>query len=98
METTHPKCKETKKCQETESFKGTEHEGVDVCEDGCVWAGREVKQLSSKQEEIIDLLKELETLLQERITELYQVKGMQVERHAFTHYREYVWKIQKRMK
>ncbi len=26
----------SEKCQETESFKGTEHEGVNVCEDGCV--------------------------------------------------------------
>jgi hypothetical protein len=34
---THPKCLATKQCQETEGFKGTEHEGVDVCEDGCVW-------------------------------------------------------------
>lgn len=34
---THVKCLRTKKCQETEGFKGTEHEGVDMCEDGCVW-------------------------------------------------------------
>ena len=33
----HKKCIETEICQETEGFKGTEHEGVDVCEDGCVW-------------------------------------------------------------
>jgi len=33
------KCIGTGICQETESFKGTEHEGVDVCEDGCVWGG-----------------------------------------------------------
>lgn len=37
-ESIHPDCKRTKLCQETEGFKGTEHEGVDVCEDGCVWA------------------------------------------------------------
>jgi len=30
------KCKETGLCQETEGFKGTEHEGVDVCNDDCV--------------------------------------------------------------
>lgn len=30
-------CLLTGKCQETEGFKGTPHEGVDVCEDGCVW-------------------------------------------------------------
>jgi len=33
------KCIGTGICQETEGFKGTEHEGVDVCEDGCVWGG-----------------------------------------------------------
>ena len=37
FEWSHPKCKATGKCQETESFKGTEHEGVNMCEDGCVW-------------------------------------------------------------
>lgn len=36
MNTTHPKCLLTKVCQETEGFKGTKHEGVHVCEDGCV--------------------------------------------------------------
>jgi len=30
------KCHEIGKCLETESFKGTEHEGIDMCEDGCV--------------------------------------------------------------
>jgi len=30
------KCAETGICQETEGFKGTEHEGLDMCEDGCV--------------------------------------------------------------
>lgn len=34
---THIDCLTSKICKETESFKGTEHEGVDVCEDGCVW-------------------------------------------------------------
>lgn len=33
----HPTCLRTNTCQETEGFKGTEHEGVDVCEDGCAW-------------------------------------------------------------
>ena len=31
---THSKC--SKSCAETEGFKGTEHEGLDMCEDGCV--------------------------------------------------------------
>jgi hypothetical protein len=33
----HSKCINTKMCQETGGFKGTEHEGTDVCEDGCIW-------------------------------------------------------------
>lgn len=33
----HDKCYLSGKCQETEGFKGTKHEGVDMCEDGCVW-------------------------------------------------------------
>ena len=36
----NPKCVSTGKCQETEGFKGTEHEGVDMCEDGCVQGRR----------------------------------------------------------
>lgn len=39
----HPKCKETGVCQETEGFKGTEYEGINVCEDGCVWYKPEKK-------------------------------------------------------
>lgn len=35
---THPSCAEKNICQETEGFKGTEHEGLDMCEDGCVLA------------------------------------------------------------
>lgn len=35
-----PLCESTGKCQETEGFKGTEHEGIDVCEDGCVQGKR----------------------------------------------------------
>ena len=34
---THIECIKSGECQETKGFKGTEHEGVDVCEDGCVW-------------------------------------------------------------
>ena len=31
------RCLSSGKCQETEGFKGTIHEGLDMCEDGCVW-------------------------------------------------------------
>lgn len=34
---THIECLRSNKCQETEGFKGTKHEGLDMCEDGCVW-------------------------------------------------------------
>lgn len=34
---THPECLRTGICQETEGFKGGPHEGLDMCEDGCVW-------------------------------------------------------------
>jgi len=34
---THVACLKSGICQETEGFKGTKYEGVDVCEDGCVW-------------------------------------------------------------
>jgi hypothetical protein len=42
---THVECLKTGKCQETEGFKGTEHEGLDMCEDGCVWYKPPGKQL-----------------------------------------------------
>jgi hypothetical protein len=34
---THWKCIRTKWCQEADGFKGTVHEGVNVCEGGCAW-------------------------------------------------------------
>jgi hypothetical protein len=47
----HDKCIATNICQETESFKGTEHEGVDMCEDGCVWGFRKVARILPSQKE-----------------------------------------------
>ncbi len=41
----------------------------------------------------VEELEELEELLTERITELYQVKGAQCARHAFFLYREKLRKI-----
>lgn len=34
---TDVRCLQTGKCQETEGFKGGPHEGLDMCEDGCMW-------------------------------------------------------------
>lgn len=34
---THWKCLRTKVCQETDGFRGTKHEGLYMCKDGCVW-------------------------------------------------------------
>ncbi len=41
----------------------------------------------------VEELEELEMLLTERISELYQVKGAQCERHSFILYREKLRKI-----
>ena len=41
----------------------------------------------------VEELEELEELLTERISELYQVKGAQCARHAFILYREKLRKI-----
>lgn len=43
----HPKCIMTKVCQETESFKGTPNEGVDMCTDGCVWHDPRIKGIDA---------------------------------------------------
>lgn len=44
-----------------------------------------------KVEEVMDTLRELEKLLEERIVDFYDVKGMQQARHAYCFYRKYVW-------
>lgn len=53
----HDKCYLTKKCQETEGFKGTEHEGVDMCEDGCVWANHKIRLVAFDKDDHIILHK-----------------------------------------
>lgn len=42
--------------------------------------------------EVMDTLHDLEKLIDERIVELYEVKGAQQSRHAYCYYRDYVWK------
>jgi len=44
IEWIHPECALHGICQETDSFKGTVHEGVNVCEDGCVRASFKPKK------------------------------------------------------
>lgn len=43
--------------------------------------------------EILDEIKDLESLLTDRISENYDVKGMQQCRHAYLYYRSIVWNI-----
>jgi hypothetical protein len=43
-----------------------------------------------KKEDIKEILKELESDLSDRISELYEIKGMQAHRHAFIYYRDKV--------
>lgn len=43
--TVEPHCTKETGCRETNSFKGTEHEGVDMCEDGCVWENIEAREI-----------------------------------------------------
>lgn len=45
---THHECLVGNCCKETEGFKGTEYEGVDVCEDGCVWYKPKNKRAEGK--------------------------------------------------
>jgi len=43
--------------------------------------------------ETIELIKELDDLLTERIEDFYQVKGMVQARHAYIFYRKLLWEI-----
>jgi len=51
------------------------------------------------KEDILEESKELEKLLTDRISELFQLAGtkqgqlLQGERHSFCYYRDFVWKI-----
>lgn len=44
-----------------------------------------------KVKEAVDLLEDLSRLLDERIADLHQVKGMMQSRRAYCYYRKYVW-------
>lgn len=49
-------------------------------------------ELEDKKLEAIEILRELETLLTERISDAHQVKGMMQCRHAYCYYRDHVWR------
>jgi flagellar motility protein MotE (MotC chaperone) len=53
------------------------------------------EQLVEQLAEIEERLKQLNTLLTERISELHEVKGAMQARHAFIHYRGIVWEAQR---
>ena len=48
--------------------------------------------------EINDSIDKLSKCFDEKISELYQVKGGQTERHAFCYYRQLVWQIRDEIK
>lgn len=48
---------------------------------------------SKKKEDCAEILDELESLIQEKISELHNVKGAQTERHAYIYYRALVWQL-----
>lgn len=47
------------------------------------------------EKQILDIIKELERLFDERISDYHQVKGVMHYRHNFVHYRSLLWKAQK---
>ena len=46
-----------------------------------------------KREDCAEVIEELESLIQDKISELHNVKGAQTERHAYIYYRALVWKL-----
>jgi len=46
-----------------------------------------------KVNELMYLIKELEELLTERISDLHEIKGMMQARHAYVFYRKLLWEI-----
>lgn len=52
------------------------------------------KEEKKQIKQVMDTLKDLEKLLDERIVDFYEVKGAMQARHAYCFYRDYVWKSQ----
>lgn len=48
-----------------------------------------------KVSEALELLKRLEKLMDERIVDLHEIKGMMQARHAYCYYRKCIWEIQR---
>lgn len=55
---------------------------------------KERKNLENKEniEDAIEVLRDLEMLLDERIVDMHQVKGLTQARHAYIFYRSKIWK------
>lgn len=49
-------------------------------------------EVEDKKFEAIEILRELETLLTDRISDLHEVKGGMQSRHAYCYYRDHVWR------
>lgn len=48
------------------------------------------KELANK---LVEDLDSLESLFNDKISELHKVKGMQSERHSFIYYRSLIWSV-----
>ena len=51
------------------------------------------KKEKRKLKKIVESMDELESLLTDRISDLYEVKGGMQARHCYIYYRELVWKL-----
>jgi len=51
------------------------------------------KQIKKKLINIVENLDELEALLADRISDLYEIKGGMQARHCYIYYRSLVWRI-----
>lgn len=49
--------------------------------------------MDKKETEILNKIKELESFINDRISELHEVNGGQTQRHAFIFYRSKLWDI-----
>lgn len=47
---------------------------------------------SPKVSDAIEVLKDLERNIDERIVDMHGIKGLQQSRHAYCYYRTFVWK------
>jgi hypothetical protein len=53
---------------------------------------------ANKLENVLDILDDLAKLLDDRVSDLYQIKGGMQSRHAYIFYREKVWNAMRELK